>query len=127
MRGEWCYFKSYFENGNIEFSGTTDSSSLAISNLIGELIQYNEDGEIKTKFLFHKNGIMEELPNKSVVSSSNTNYTTQTLLHTCTLNSIINYLTPVLRHQCCRIHPRRARCCLGQKPLQPPGLKPSQE
>ncbi len=74
-------FKSYFENGNIEFSGTTDSSSLAISNLIGELIQYNEDGEIKTKFLFHKNGIMEELPNKSVVSSSNTNYTTQN--HQC--------------------------------------------
>ena len=40
-------FKSYFENGNIEFSGTTDSSSLAKSNLIGELIQYNEDGNIK--------------------------------------------------------------------------------
>ncbi|MFN4952311.1 MAG: toxin-antitoxin system YwqK family antitoxin [Flavobacteriales bacterium] len=74
-------FKSYFENGNIEFSGTTDSSSLAKSNLIGELIQYNEDGNIKTKFLFHKNGIMEELPNKSVVSSSNTNYSTQN--HQC--------------------------------------------
>ena len=54
-------FKSFFENGKTQYSGTIDTNSLAEGNFVGELLEYNEDGTLKSKIMAYKDGRTEDL------------------------------------------------------------------
>ena len=53
--------KAFYESGKLHYTGFIDSTITSDSKLIGEFIEYNEDGSIKSKVSIDKNGVIKEL------------------------------------------------------------------
>ena len=59
-------FKVYYESGKIKNSANVDSTSMHEGKLIGDAINYNEDGTIESKFFIHKDGTIEDKTPKPI-------------------------------------------------------------